>query len=58
MCEGLRQDMLQESGGAAKPFLAAMKGVECTTISSPASFSNQAVIDEGARLFSAHLPQA
>jgi len=58
MCEGLRQDMLRESGDAASPFLAAMKGVEGTTISSPGSFSSQVVIAQGARLFAAHLPKA
>ncbi len=58
MCENLNQSMLQERGEAAMPFLKAMKHVESSAISSPDDFSNPSVIDEGARLYAAHLPQA
>jgi len=58
MCETLKQAMLQERGEVAKPFLQAMRHVESSTISAPDDFSNQSVIDEGARLYSALLPQA
>jgi len=58
MCEPLKQAMLEERGDAAKPFLKAMKHVESSTISSPDDFSNMSVINEGTRLYAAHLPQA
>jgi len=58
MCETLKQAMLEERGDAAKPFLKAMKYVESSTISSPDDFSNASVINEGVRLYAAHLPQA
>lgn len=58
MCEELERAMLKESGGAAKPLLSAMKHAEGCTISSPADFLNQTVIDEAARLYADQLPQA
>lgn len=51
MCDALKKSMLEESAGAAKPFLAAMKHVESSTISSPDDFRSQTVIDEGELLF-------
>lgn len=58
MCEELEKAMLEESSGAAQPLLTAMKRAESSTISSPADFLSKTVIDEGARLYAAHLPQA
>lgn len=57
MCNTLKASMLDESNGAASPFLAAMQLVERSTISSPENYSNPAVIREGALLFAQSLPQ-
>jgi hypothetical protein len=51
LCDGLEQDMLRKSGGAAQPLLSAMKHTEGSTISSPADYQNQTVIDEAVRLY-------
>lgn len=51
MCDALKCSMLDESSGAASPFLSAMQLVETSTISSPKDFSNPEVIREGALLF-------
>ncbi len=58
MYDALKQSILEESAGAAKLFLAAIKRVESSTISSPDSFASQTVIDEGALLFLPHQGQA
>lgn len=58
LCADLERDMLARTGKSAAPLINALQRAESRTISSPADFVSEDVLDEGTLLYAHLRPQA